>query len=140
MDISDQKNRVSGREKVKKEQNRKKIDRGIPLLLSILLVFCILGTVVFSVARKISVEMSDSAIQNLSESLDLIKCTIEAVFKKDAEFQKLMAKEIGMAKDPENYIRSYQKNRSMVKVSLILSGKTTGISNTGEAFSEEGLD
>ncbi len=140
MGKSNQENGVSGRKKVEKEQSRKKLDQGIPLLLSILLVFCILGAVVLSVARKISVEMSASAIQNLSESLDLIKCTIEAVFKKDAEFQKLMAKELGLVQDPEEYIRSYQKNRSMVKASLILAGETEGISSTGEVFSEKELD
>ena len=73
---------------MKKKQNRKKIDKSVSLLLSIILVFCILGAVVFSVARKISAQMSDSAIQNLTESLDLIKSTIEAIFDKEAEFQK----------------------------------------------------
>ena len=46
---------------------RHKKTPGVSLLLSIVLVFCILGTVVFSVAQKISREMSASAIQNLSE-------------------------------------------------------------------------
>ena len=39
---------------------------GISLLISIVLIFCILGTVVFTVAQKVSNEMSDSAVQNLS--------------------------------------------------------------------------
>ena len=39
---------------MKKRQDGKKTDNGIPLLLSIILVFCILGVVVFSVARKIN--------------------------------------------------------------------------------------
>ena len=46
------------------------------------------GAVVFSVPKKISVEMSQLALQNLSESLDLIKSTIEAILNKEAEFQK----------------------------------------------------
>ena len=92
---------------MKKKQNRKKIDKSVSLLLSIILVFCILGAVVFSVARKISAQMSDSAIQNLTESLDLIKSTIEAIFDKEAEFQKLMALEIARAENPEDYIRAY---------------------------------
>ena len=116
------------------------MDKGISLLLSIILVFSILGVVVFSVSGKISKEMSESAIQNLSESLDLIKCTIEAISKKDAEFQKLMAKEIAQMDDPEAYILSYERNQTMIKVSLIWSGDTEGISNTGEVFTEEGLD
>ena len=68
--------------------------QGFPLLLPILGGFCILGAVVFSVAGKISREMSDSAIQNLSESLELMKGTIEAILLKEAEFQKLIAQEI----------------------------------------------
>ena len=68
----------------------------VSLLLSIVLVFCILGAVVFSVARKLSAEMSSSAIHNLSESLELIKGTIEAILTKEAEFQSLIA-QIGRA-------------------------------------------
>lgn len=125
---------------MEKKQGRSRTGRGRWLFLSIISVFFILGAVVFSVSRKISQEMSASAIQNLSESLDLIRCTIEAVLKNEAEFQTLIAKEVGNAEDPEHYIRSYEKNRSMVKMSLILSGRTEGVSNTGEVFSESGLD
>ncbi len=125
---------------MEKKQGRSRESRGHTLLLSIILVFCILGAVVFSVSRKLSEEMSASAIQNLSESLDLIRCTIEAILKNEAEFQKLVAKEIGNAEDPERYICSYEKNQSMVKMSLILSGKTEGVSNTGDVFTEDGLD
>ena len=77
------------------------MDKGVSLLLSIILVFCILAAVVFSVSRKITEEMSASAVQNLSESLDLIKCTIEAMLNKEAEFQKLMAQEIGASEELE---------------------------------------
>lgn len=125
---------------MKKRQNKTRKDRGISLLVSIILVFCILGAVVFSVVRKISTEMSDSAIQNLSESLDLIKCTIEAILKNQADFQKLIAQKIAMEENPEQYILDYEKNQTMVKMSLILKGQRKGISNTGEVFSEEELD
>lgn len=74
---------------MKKEKNRSRSDKGMPLLLSIVIVFSILGVVVFSVSHKISKEMTASAVQNLNESLDLIECTIEAIFNKEAEFQKL---------------------------------------------------
>ncbi|MCI8417055.1 MAG: response regulator [Lachnospiraceae bacterium] len=120
--------------------SRGKMDRGVSLLLSIIVVFFVLGTVVVSVARKISAEMSASAIQNLSESLDLIQCTIEAILRNEAEFQKLVAQEIAKAENPEEYICTYEKNKIMVKMSLILSGETEGVSNTGEAFSEAELD
>lgn len=116
------------------------MDQGVSLFLSIILVFGILGAVVFSVAQKISTEMSESAIQNLSESLDLIECTIEAILNKEAEFQRLMAQKIAVADNPKEYIGSYGKNQTMVKISLIQAGETEGISNSGEVFTQEGLD
>ena len=76
-----------------KKQKRSRKESGISLLLSIILVFCVLGAAVFSVSQKISKEMSASAIQNLSESLDLIEATIEAILKNAADFQKLIAEE-----------------------------------------------
>ena len=110
------------------------------LFLSIMLVFCILGTVVFSVAKKISTEMSTSAIHNLSYSLDLIKNTLESILVKETEFQMLIAQEIASSNDSYEFIRSYESNRTMVKMSIILSGETEGISSTGETFSEKELD
>ena len=114
--------------------------KGLSLLLSIVLVFCVFGTVVYMIARRTSQEMSESAVQNLSESLDLLECTIEAILRSEAEFQMMIAREIARAADPEAYIRTYDKNRAMAKLSLILTGKTEGVSNTGEPFTEEGLD
>ncbi len=125
---------------MKKNRNRSRSDKSNQLLFSIIIVFCILGAVVFSVSRKISKEMSEAAIQNLNESLDLIKCTIESILDKEAEFQKLMAQEIAMREEPEEYIRSYQKNQTMVRIAFIRAGETEGISSTGEIFSEEGLE
>ncbi|MDE5931377.1 MAG: hybrid sensor histidine kinase/response regulator, partial [Lachnospiraceae bacterium] len=125
---------------MKKKRYKSVTDKGFSLLLSILLVFCILGVVVFSVSRKLSREMSAAAIQNLNESLDLIKSTIESILNKEAEFQKLMAQEIALREEPEEYIASYQKNQTMVKISFIREGETEGISSTGDVFSEEGLD
>lgn len=125
---------------MKEKPANRKHQRGIPLLLSILLVFCVFGSVVYTVARKTSREMSSAAIQNLSESLDLIQCTIEAILNNEAEFQSLIAREIAQAEDPEAFIRTYENNRTIVKLSLILSGKTEGVSNHGTPFTEEGLD
>lgn len=123
-----------------KKQNKIRKNKAFPLLLSIIIVFCIFGTVVFTVARKISAEMSASAIQNLSESLELMKGTIEAILLKEAEFQKLIAQELVMLENPQDFIQSYHSDRTIVRVTLILSGKTEGISNTGEVLSEEELD
>ncbi|MDE5698867.1 MAG: response regulator [Lachnospiraceae bacterium] len=125
---------------MRKKPKEQRAEGGISLLLSIIIVFCILGAVVFSVARKISTEMEASAIQNLSESLDLIESTIEAVLNNEAEFQWLMAQEIALAPEPLEYVRTYSKNGIMAKISLICEGETEGVSNTGEVFSEEGLD
>lgn len=114
--------------------------RGIPLLVSIVLVFVILGTIVYAVARKTTEEMSESAIQNLGESLDLIQHTIEAILINQTEFQALIAGEAAAADDPEEYIRTYQKNQTMAKAAFIPAGKEEGISNTGETFSGKDLD
>ncbi len=114
--------------------------RGIPLLVSIVLVFIVLGTTVYAVAQKTTGEMSEAAIQNLSESLDLIQYTIEAIFRNQTEFQELIAGEAAAAKDPAEYIRTFQKNETMVKMAFIPAGKTEGVSNTGEIFSEKDLD
>ena len=122
------------------KQTKNKQNKGYTLFLSIILVFCILGMIVFSLVRRLSQEMSDSAIQNLNESLDLIQCTIEAILKNEAEFQLLVAKETAKAADPKEYIRAYEKNQTMVKLSLIMAGETEGISNTGDVFSEKELD
>ena len=124
---------------MKKKGHERGADKGFSLLLSILLVFGILGVVVFSVSQKISKEMSEAAVQNLNESLDLIKCTIESILNKEAEFQKLMAQEIALHENPEEYTAAYQKNQTMVKISYIRDGETEGISSTGEVFSEEGM-
>ena len=110
------------------------------MLLSIILIFSVFGAVVFSVSQKISKEMSASAIQNLSESLDLIQSTIEAILHSETEFQTLIAREIARADDPMAYILAYEKNQTMAKLSLILTGETEGLSNTGERFTEEDLD
>ena len=126
--------------KVKEKLRKNRKDGEMPLLLSIILVFCILGGLVFSVSRRITEEMSTSAIHNLSESLALIKGTVEAVLVKESEFQKLIAQEIATIDNPEEFISSYNKNRTMVKLSVILSGKTKGVSNSGEVFTEEGID
>lgn len=93
------------------KENRKRIKeggggRGFLLIVPIILVFCVLGGVVFSVSRKLATEMSQSAVDNLEESLDLIKGTVEVIIRKEAEFQKLMAKEIASMEDPWQFIYS----------------------------------
>ncbi|MDE7358630.1 MAG: hybrid sensor histidine kinase/response regulator, partial [Lachnospiraceae bacterium] len=123
-----------------KKRDESKRDRGISLLVSIILIFLVLGVIVFSVSHRISRDMASSATQNLNESLDLIKCTIEAILNKEAEYQRLMAQGIAVMEEPEEYVRNYKKSETMVKLALIRAGETTGVSSTGEAFTEEELD
>ena len=125
---------------MKRILKRSRKDRGIPLLVSIIIVFGMLCIIVFSVAEKISAEMSASAIQNLSESLNLIQCTIEAILKNEADFQKLIAQRVAAADNPIEYICVYERNETMVKLSLILEGEEEGVSNDGSKFTEEDLD
>ena len=65
--------------------NKRRKWNGGSLLISIIVIFCVFGAIVFGVSQKISKEMSSSAIQNLSESLDLIQSTIEAILHSEAE-------------------------------------------------------
>ncbi|MDE7325278.1 MAG: hybrid sensor histidine kinase/response regulator, partial [Lachnospiraceae bacterium] len=123
-----------------KQKSKCKKGRVSFLHLCILLVFCILAVIVGAVSQKISKKMSEAAIQSVSESLDLIQCTIEAILRSETEFQTLIAKEIARAKDPKEYISTYGKNRMMARLSLILLGETEGVSSNGELFTEEGLD
>ena len=125
---------------MKKKARKGKRVQGIILIVPILLVFCILGGVVFSIANKISNEMSASAVTNLGESLNLIQGTVEVILNKEAEFQKLMAGEIAVMDNPEEFIRSYSRNGSMVMVSMVRAGETEGFSNTGESCSAKYKD
>jgi len=92
------------------------------------------------VVRSISREMSESAILSLGESLELMKGTIETLYKREAEYQKLVADEIAVMENPEKFIVSYNKDKTIVKMSYVPAGKTEGISNTGEVFLPEELD
>ena len=125
---------------MKEKADKREKRRGVSLFLSIVVVFCIFGTIVYMVAQRTSKEMASAAIQNLSESLDLIQCTIEAILDNEAEFQTLIARDVARAQDPEGYICAFEKNRTMTKASLILAGRAEGVSSTGEPFTEEGLD
>ncbi|MCI8483356.1 MAG: response regulator [Lachnospiraceae bacterium] len=123
-----------------KKEKRDGTGKKMTLIVPIVLIFCILATFVFYVAGKISKEMSAAAVDNLTESLDLIRGTIEAILGKEAEFQKLIAAEIETMEDPEEFIQSYNRNETMVKLSLVPAGETEGVSNTGEVLHVEDLD
>ena len=114
--------------------------RRAALIIPFLLVFCILGAFVYSVSQNISKEMSLSAINNLDASLDMIGRTIETILGKEAEFQILIAQEMADLENPEDFILSYERNSTMIELSLIRTGESEGISNTGEIFTEKELD
>lgn len=123
-----------------KRQGKKDSGRGNMLIVSIILTFLILGVIVYSLARQISSKMNQSAIDNLSESLELLRGTIQAVLQKEAEFQKFIAQDLAMLEDPESFVLAYNTNKTISKVSLISAGEETGISNSGEAFFADSLD
>ena len=74
-------------------KKRYKARRGINLIIPVILFFSIMGVAVYFAAEKISTQMSASAVENLSENLDLIRGTIEVTIKREAEFQRLLAQE-----------------------------------------------
>ncbi|MCM1202100.1 MAG: ATP-binding protein [Bacteroides fragilis] len=84
--------------------------------------------------------MSEAAISNLSENLDLISNTIDTLVNQQVNIQKMIAEELADEKDPYNIVRSYGVNDTIVKLSILLSGEKEGISNTGESFTEDSLD
>ncbi len=122
------------------KQSKNKSGHGYSLILSIVLTFILLGGVVYSVAGQISSQMSQSAIDNLSESLGLLRGTMQAILQKEAEFQKLLSQELALLEDPQRFLLSYTTNKSMIRISLINSGESTGISNNGEEFTADTLD
>ena len=99
------------------------------------MVFLILGSFVFYISTRISEEMSLSALSNLTESLELIKGAVETYFENEAEYQKLLAKEIAVMDNPEDFVSRYESSDMMIKLSLVLAGSEQGISNTGGIFS-----
>lgn len=125
---------------MREKRNRSTKRRGAYLILSIVLVFCLLLTIVFNVARITSRKMSDSAIQNLSESLGLIRNTIEAILRSEVEFQVMLAQEIAQMQDPEAYILAFEKNQAMTRLSLVWTGQAQGVSSEGESFWPDELD
>ena len=122
----------------KKNKNRKNVRK--TLVITVLLVFAVLGSYVFFIASRISREMSQSAIGNLSENLDLIKGSVEVLLQREAEYQKLIAGEIAVLNDPEGFLLAYDRNDTVVKISLVYAGEEKGFSNTGDVFSPAELD
>ena len=112
----------------------------IALVIVIILIFAILGIAVYFVAQNVSSKMARSAIDNLSGSLNLVKGTVQGLMEEEAEFQKLIASELSAIEDIEGFVQTYDSNKTISKISIILDGMEKGISNTGEDFSADDLD
>ncbi|GFI02593.1 response regulator [Lachnospiraceae bacterium 64-25] len=126
--------------KTMEKSNKSRTNVRKTLIITVLLVFVVLGSYVFFIASRISGEMSQSAIGNLSENLDLIKGTVEVLLQREAEYQKLIAGEIAVLDDPEAFLLAYERNDTVVKISMVYSGEEEGFSNTGDVFSPAELD
>ena len=109
-------------------------------IVAVLVIFAIMGAAIYGVSKRTYDDMSDAAIQNLNENLNLMRNTVEAIMGSEAEFQQLIAEEIAAAPDPELYVLNLKNNDTTSKLSVVPSGEAEGVSNNGEPFSPDALD
>ncbi|MEC4175542.1 ATP-binding protein [Adlercreutzia sp. R7] len=109
-------------------------------IVAFVLIFALMGTSVYAVAKRTYDDMSDAAIRNLNENLNLMQNTVEAIMRSEAEFQQLIADEIGQAPDPLTYVLNLRNNETTSKMSVVLNGQAEGLSNNGEPFNPADLD
>ena len=109
-------------------------------IVAVVLIFALMGASIYGVAKKTYDDMSDAAIQNLNENLNLMRNTVEAIMRSEAEFQQLVAEEIAAAPDPSSYVLNLRNNDTTSKLSVVLAGEEAGVSNDGEPFFPEQLD
>lgn len=109
-------------------------------IVAVVLIFALMGASIYGVAKKTYDDMSDAAIQNLNENLNLMRNTVEAIMRSEAEFQQLVAEEIAAAPDPSSYVLNLRNNDTTSKLSVVLAGEEAGASNDGEPFFPEQLD
>lgn len=102
--------------------------------IAVIVVFVVMAVSIYGIAKKTYDDMSEAAIQNLNENLNLMGNTVEAIMRSEAEFQLLTAEEIAQAKDPQGYIRSLRTSESASKFSFVPHDQEQGISNDGETF------
>lgn len=110
------------------------------LILIGVLIFALMGATIWGISKKTSDDMSDAAIANLNENLNLMKSTIEAIFKSEADFQRVTAEELAEADDPLVAITHIPSNDTTSLISLVPSGTHVGISNNGQPFDPASLD
>ena len=69
--------------------------------IAVIVIFVVMAVSIYGIAKKTYDDMSEAAIQNLNENLNLMWNTVEAIMRSEAEFQLLTAEEIAQAKDPQ---------------------------------------
>lgn len=70
--------------------------------IAVIVIFVVMAVSIYGIAKKTYDDMSEAAIQNLNENLNLMGNTVEAIMRSEAEFQLLTAEEIAQAKDPQD--------------------------------------
>lgn len=110
------------------------------LILVGVLIFALMGVAIWGISKKTYDDMSDAAISNLNENLTLMKSTIEAIFRSEADFQRVTAKELAEADDPIAMIAHMPNGETASCVSYVPANATEGISNNGEPFNPARLD
>lgn len=104
------------------------------------LIFALMGAAIWGISKKTYDDMSDAAISNLNENLTLMKSTIEAIFRSEADFQRVTAKELAEADDPIATIAHMPNGETASCVSYVPANASEGISNNGEPFNPARLD
>lgn len=123
-----------------KKSDRQERRGFIRTVLIVVVIFAVMGASIWGISKKTYDDMSDSAIANLNENLNLIKSTIEAIFRSEADFQKLTAEELAELDDPLAVVAHMPGGEMASLVSLVPTGAAEGISNDGETFIPAKLD
>lgn len=123
-------------EKQKSQEKR----RSVRLVLVIILIFALMGTSIWAISKKTYDDMSDAAISSLNENLNLMKSTVEAIFRSEADFQRLTAEELAEESDPLTAITHIRGGDLASCISLVPVGASEGVSNNGEPFDPATLD
>ncbi len=114
--------------------------RFIRLALIIILIFAVMGVSIWGIAKRTYDDMSDAAIANLNENLNLMKSTIEVVFKSEADFQLVTSEELAELDDPVSGITRIPNGEAASLISIVAEGAQEGVSNNGQPFSASKLD
>lgn len=110
------------------------------LILVGVLIFALMGAAIWGISKKTYDDMSEAAISSLNENLTLMKSTIEAIFRSEADFQRVTAKELAEADDPIATIAHMPNGETASCVSYVPANASEGISNNGEPFNPARLD